>query len=384
MDFKLNEQQLLIKNNVREFCKKEFKSKLATEFDRKEIFPLNIYKKAAKLGFTSIHFPKEYNGKGLGLFETCLVVEEMCRSDSSLGIAISSGNFGSDLILDYGTEEQKNKYLPSICCGDYISAAAFTEPHLSGSDPAHIETTAIKYGKDWWINGKKIFITNAPIADFIIILAQTDSKIRPSYKGETLFIIDKSAKGLEIKKMVDKMGIRPSLTGEINLKKIKASDHDILGDLNRGFYHSMSFFDKIRVGVAAQAVGIAQGAFEIALQYSKQREAFGKPILQHELIGGRLASMATKIEAARLLTYKSVSYIDKGKIDPMLTSMAKLYASEVAMAATDMAIQTLGGYGYLGEYRVERFHRDAKITEIYEGTSEIQKLTILKYLLRSF
>ncbi len=384
MEFDLNEEQVGIKKAVRDFCEKEFKPEIALELDRKEEYPMKLYKNAAKLGYTSMFYPEEYGGQGYGLLETCLVVEEMCRADSSLGVAVSSGNFGTELILGHGSKEQKEEYLPPICNGNYMSAAAFTEPNVSGSDITRMETTATKYGEEWWINGTKTFITNATTADFIIVLTQTDTKVRPTYRGETLFVMEKDTSGLETTKMHNKMGIRCSVTGEVSFDNVKVTDKDIVGELNRGFYHSMEFFDKTRVGVAAQAVGMAQGAWEIAFKYSKQREAFGQPILQHELIGGGLAEGMTKIEAARWLTYRAAWLIDAGKMDPMATAMAKQYASKVAMEVTDFAIQTLGGYGYLGEYRVERYHRDAKITEIYEGTSEIQKLTVLKYLLRKF
>ncbi len=383
MNFDLTEEQLEIKRAVKEFCDKEFDPELALELDRKEEFPMELYKRAAKLGFTSMVFPEEYEGQGYGILETCLVVEEMCRADSSLGVAITSGTFGSELILKHGTEGQKEKYLPPICRGDFISSFAVTEPGR-GSDITRMDTVAIKYGEDWWINGTKTFITNAPIADFIIVLCQTDTKVRPTYRGETLFVIDKGTYGLQVSKLVNKMGIRCSVTGEVSLSDVKVTDWNIVGELNRGFYHSMEFFDMTRVGVAAQAVGIAQGSFEIAFKYAKKREAFGQPIIQFQLIGCGLSEIATKIEAARLLTYKAAWLIDQGKMDPMVTSMAKLYASKAAMEATDLAIQTLGGYGYIGEYKVEKYHRDAKITEIYEGTSEIQKLTILRYLLQRY
>jgi len=384
MKFELTEEQIRIVNAVREFCAKEFKPELALELDKKEEYPLELYKKAAQLGFTSMFFPQEYGGQGLGLLETCLIIEEMCRADSSLGVAISSANFGSEFIATLGTKEQKEKYLPPICKGDWISATCFTEPNVSGSDITRMETTATKYGNEWWINGTKTFITNATLANFMVVLTQTDTKIRPTYRGETLFVVDKDTAGLETVKLQNKMGIRCSVTGEVKFDNVKVTDWNIVGELNRGFYYSMEFFDKTRVGVAAQAVGMAQGAWEIAFKYSKQREAFGQPILQHELIGCGLAEAMTKIEAARWLMYRAAWLVDAGKIDPMVTAMAKQYASRVALEVTDFAIQTLGGYGYLGDYRVERYHRDAKITEIYEGTSEIQKLTVLKYLLRKF
>jgi alkylation response protein AidB-like acyl-CoA dehydrogenase len=382
--FELSEEQMGIVNAVKEFCTKEFKPELALELDRKEEFPLELYRQAAKLGFTSMSFPEEYGGQGYGLLETCLVIEEMCRADSSLGVAISSGNFGSEFLVVYGTKEQKDKYLPPICKGEYISSGAFTEPNVSGSELTRMETTATKYGNEWWINGTKTFITNATTADFIVVLAQTDTKVRPTYRGETLFVVDRGVQGLETTKLHDKMGIRCSVTGEVRFENVKATDWNIVGELNRGFYRTMEFFDKTRVGVAAQAVGMAQGAWEIAFKYAKQREAFGQPILQHELIGAGLAEAMTKIEAARWLTYRAAWLVDAGKMDPMATAMAKYYAAEVAMEATNLAIQVLGGYGYLGDYRVEKYHRDAKITEIYEGTSEVQKLTVLKYLMRKF
>jgi len=384
MKFELTDEQTAIKNAVREFCQKEFKPELALELDRKEEYPMELYKAAAKLGFTSMSFPQEYGGQGSGLLETCLVVEEMCRADSSLGVAVSSANFGSEFLITLGTKEQKEKYLPPLCRGDTISAACFTEPNVSGSDITKMETTATKYGNEWWINGTKTFITNATTANFLVVLTQTDSKIRPTYRGETLFIVEKATQGLETSKLHDKMGIRCSVTGEVRFENVKVPDTSIIGELNKGFYYSMEFFDKTRVGVAAQAVGMAQGAWEIAFKYAKQREAFGQPLMQHEAIGIGLAEAMTKIEAARWLMYRAAWLVDEGKMDPMITAMAKQYASRVAMEVTDFSIQVLGAYGYLGEYRVERYHRDAKITEIYEGTSEIQKLTALKYLLRKF
>jgi alkylation response protein AidB-like acyl-CoA dehydrogenase len=383
VDFKLTDEQLEIKRAVREFSEKEFDPDLALELDKKEEFPMKLYKKAAKMGFTSLFIPEEYGGQGYGYIEASIAWEEMCRADSSLGLATSIGVFGSDLLLFHGTEEQKKKYLPPLCRGEFISAAAFTEPSR-GSDLTKMDTKATKYGDEWWINGTKKFITNAPIADFTIVLCQTDAKVRPTYKGQTLFIIDGDAPGIEVSKQTNKMGIRCTATGDISLSDVKVTDTNVIGELNRGFYHSMQFFDVSRIVVAAQAVGTAQGAFEIAFKHAKQREVFGQPILQFQQIGCNLAQVATEVEAARLLTYKAAWTVDQGSMDPMLTSMAKLYASRAAVKAADVAIQTLGGYGYMSEYRVERYYRDAKITEIYEGTSEIQRLAILRHLLRMF
>jgi acyl-CoA dehydrogenase len=381
MDFGLTEKQLNLKNSVRKFCEKEFDPDYALELDRKEEFPMELYRKAAKQGFPSLLIPEKYGGGGQGYLEACLAMEEMCRADSSLGLACMIGTFGSDLILLNGTEEQKNHYLPPLCRGNLISAAAFTEP-TRGTDITTVDTKAAKHGNEWRINGIKTLITNAPIADFIIVLCQTGSRDKPR-KSQTLFIVDKDALGLTVTKLSNKMGIRCVATGEISLKNVKVSDNNMLGELNNGFSHSMEFFTISRTAIAAQAVGTAQGAFEIALKYAKQRQSDGQPIIRFQQIGAKLAQVASEIEAARLLTYKAACSIDQNNVDPMLTSMAKLYSSSVAVRATDAAIQTLGGYGYLGECRVERFYRDARVTEIYEGTSEIQRLAIIKQLIKS-
>jgi acyl-CoA dehydrogenase len=381
MDFGLTEKQLNLKTSVKTFCKKEFDPDYALELDRKEKFPIELYRKAAKQGFQSLFIPEKYGGGGQGYLVSCLAMEEMCRADSSLGLACMIGTFGSDMILLNGTEEQKNRYLPPLCRGNLISAAAFTEPK-SGTDITTVDTKAVRHGDEWRINGTKTLITNAPIADFIIVLCQTGSRDKPR-KSQTLFIVDKEAPGLTVTKLSNKMGIRCIATGEVSLKNVKVSDSNMLGELNNGFSHSMEFFTISRTLIAAQAVGTAQGAFEIALKHAKQRQSDGKPIIRFQQIGAKLAQVASEIEAARLLTYKAACSIDQNKVDPMLTSMAKLYSSNVAVRATDAAIQTLGGYGYLGECRVERFYRDARVTEIYEGTSEIQRLAILKQLIKS-
>ena len=381
-DFELTEEQLEIKRAVREFCEKEFKPEIALECDREEKFPMDLYKKAAELGFTSIYLPEEYGGGGYGLLEMCLVIEEMCRADSTLGMAITAGTFASDLILQYGTEEQKEKYLPPLCRGEYISAGAFTEPARGSDLASRLDTKAIKYGDEWVINGTKIFITNAPIANFIITLCQTDLKVRPPYRGQSLFIVDRDTPGLEITPLHNKMGIRASPTGEVAYNDVRVPESQLLGELNKGFYHTIWFFNASRVAVAAQALGMAQGAFETAFKYAKEREAFGAPIIQWQGISFMLVDAATRLEAARLLTYKAAWLVDQGKPDPMISAMAKNLATRAAVEITDDAIQILGGYGYMGEYHVERRHRDAKITEIYEGTREIEKLTILRFLLK--
>ena len=382
MQFELNDEQKEIKRAIREFCEKEFTPELALELDEKEEFPLDLYKKAAKLGFTSMRIPEEYGGQGYGLLEDCIVVEEMCRVDPGIGAAISLGNLMvPDVLLKHGTEEQKEKYIPPLAKGDAIAAAAFTEPE-HGSDITRMDTTAVKSGDEWIINGSKEFITNAPIADTFIILCQTDPNATPSYRGESIFLAEKGTPGLEATKLKGKMGIRPCITGSVSLSDLKVPESNLVGELNKGFYYTLELFDGTRITIAAQAVGIAQGAFEKAFNYAKQRKQFGSPIINFQGISFKLADMITKIETARLITYKAAWLFDQGRVDPVVTAMAKTYASRVAMEVTDEAIQIHGGYGYLADYHVERFHRCAKITEIYEGTSEIQKHTVARYLIK--
>ena len=380
MDFKLTEEQKEIKRAACEFAEKEFTPELALEYDQKEDFPMELYRKAAKLGFTSMRIPQEYNGQGYGVLEECLVVEEFCRVDPGLGVAVSLGNLMvPDVLLKHGTEEQKEKYIPPLARGDKIAAAAFTEPE-HGSDITRMDTTAVKVGDEWVINGSKQFITNAPIADTFIILCQTDPNATPPHRGQSLFLAEKGMPGLEATKLHGKMGIRPCVTGSLALSDLHVPTNNLVGELNKGFYYALELFDGTRITVAAQAVGIAQGAFEKALNYAKTRKQFGQPIINFQGVSFKLAEMAIKIETARLLTYKAAWTYDHEKPNPVATSMAKAYASRVAMEVTDDAIQIFGGYGYLADYHVERFHRCAKITEIYEGTSEIQKLTIVNFL----
>ncbi|MDH7563692.1 MAG: acyl-CoA dehydrogenase family protein [Candidatus Bathyarchaeota archaeon] len=380
MEFKLTPEQEEIKRAVREFAEKEFTPELALEYDQKEEFPAALYKKAAQLGFTSMRIPEQFDGQGLGVLEDCIVVEEMCRVDPGIGVAISLGNLMiPDVLLHHGNEEQKCKYIPPLARGDKIAAAAFTEPE-HGSDITRMDSTAVKCGSEWVINGAKEFITNATTADTFILLCQSDPNAQPSHRGQTLFLAEKGMTGLEATKLHGKMGIKPCVTGSLSMCDLKVPDANLVGEVGKGFYYTLELFDGTRITVAAQAVGIAQGAFEKALNYAKTRKQFGQPIINFQGVSFKLAEMLMKIESARLMTYKAAWLYDKVKPNPVATSMAKAYASRVAMEVTDDAIQIFGGYGYLADYHVERFHRCAKITEIYEGTSEIQKLTISNYL----
>jgi alkylation response protein AidB-like acyl-CoA dehydrogenase len=380
MEFKLNNEQLEIKRAAREFAEKEFTPELALEYDQKEEFPMVLHKKAAKLGFTSMRIPQEFGGQGYGVLEDCIVIEEFCRVDPGLGIAAALGNLMiPDALLHHGNEEQKKKYIPPLAKGEKIAAAAFTEPE-HGSDITRMDSTAKKEGNEWIINGAKEFITNAPIADTFILLCQSDPDAQPSHRGQSLFIAEKGMPGLEVTKLHGKMGIRPCVTGSIGMSDLRVPEANVVGELNKGFYYTLELFDGTRIAVAAQAVGTAQGAFEKALTYAKTRKQFGQPILNFQGVSFKLAEMATKIEAARLMMYRAAWLYDKEKPNPVATSMAKTFTGRVAMEVTDEAMQIFGGYGYLADYHVERFHRCAKICEIYEGTSEIQKLTIVNYL----
>jgi alkylation response protein AidB-like acyl-CoA dehydrogenase len=382
MDFKLNDEQKEIQRAVREFCTKEFTPELAVELDQKEEFPATLYKKAAQLGFISMRIPQEFDGQGYGVLEDCIVVEEMCRADPGLGVAISLGNLMiPDVLLKHGNEEQKKKYIPPLAKGEKIAAAAFTEPE-HGSDITRMDSTATKAGNEWVINGAKEFITNATTADTFILLCQSDLNVQPPHRGQSLFLAEKGMCGLEATKLHGKMGIKPCVTGSLAMGDLRVPETNVVGEVGKGFYYTLELFDGTRITVAAQAVGMAQGAFERALTYAKTRKQFGQPIINFQGVSFKLAEMAMKIESARLMTYKAAWLYDKEKPNPVATSMAKAHAGRVAMEVTDEAIQIFGGYGYLADYHVERFHRCAKITEIYEGTSEMQKYTIANYLMK--
>ena len=375
MDFGLTKSQKEIQKAAREFAKGEFDKELALELDSKHEYPIKIWKKAADLGFIGVHFPEKYSGQGLGVLENILIAEEFCSRDSSIGAALILANFASECVLRFGSDELKEKFLPPVAEGKILSAGAFTEPD-HGSDITFMDTTAEKDGDQWVINGSKIFISNGELAGFYCVLCQTDQASKPTYRGISLILVEADRKGVSATDVGQKMGIHMMSTSDVNLKDVRVPYANLIGEEGKGFYHVLEFFDESRILVAAQALGTAQGAFDRALAYVKQKEQFGKKIAQFQVTQHKLADMATKIELSRLITYKAAWNFDQGRIDPKLTSMAKMYAARAAVEVTDEAIQLLGGYGYMAEYEVERFYRDAKITEIYEGTKEIQKNTI--------
>ena len=375
MEFELNKTQKDIQKAVRDFTKGEFDKELALELEKKHEFPTQIWKKACDLGLIGVHFPEEYSGQGMGCLEDILVVEELCRADSTIGSAVALSSFASEIILHWGSQEMKATYLPAVAEGRMLSAGAFTEPD-HGSDITAMNTTAVRDGQQWLINGTKTFITNGGLAGFYCVMCQTDPEAQPTYRGISMILVEADRQGLSTVDVGQKMGIHMMATAEVNLKDVRVPLSNLIGEENKGFYHVLHFFDESRIQVAAQALGIAQGAYDRALSYVKQREQFGRKIAQFQVTQHKLADMATKIELARLITYKAAWNFDQGRIDPKLTSMAKMYAARTAVEVADEAIQLLGGYGYMTEYEVERFYRDAKITEIYEGTKEIQKNTI--------
>ena len=380
MDFRLNKEQEAIQKAAREFAKGEFDKEIALEHERTHTFPRSIWKKACELGFLGIHFPEKYGGQDYGVLENALVVEEFCRQDSSLGIAVTLADFASEIIMRHGTEEQKEKYLLPITQGEAMSSGGFTEPD-HGSDITLMNTGAVKDANNYVINGVKTFITNGTIGNFVIVLCQTDPDAKPSYRGQSTIIVDRDTPGYTQSDVGEKMGIKMTSTAELSFNNVKVPLSNLVGTEGRGFYQVLEFFDESRVEIAAQALGIAQGAFDRALAYVKERSQFGKKIGQFQVTQHKLADMITKIETARLIVYKSGWNFDQGIIDPKLTSIAKMYAGRVAVEVADEAIQLHGGYGYMLEYEVERFYRDAKIMEIYEGTKEIQKNTIASSLL---
>lgn len=379
MNFELTEEQEEIRQAVREFAEKEFTPELAREYDTKEEFPFELYIKAAKLGFVGLNFDEEYGGQGYGLMEVILMIEELCRADSTLGTAIMIGAFGSDMIHMYGSEEQMSKYLPKVASGEWIASGAFTEP-ARGSDITMMDTTAAKYDDGYVINGTKTLISNAPIADFAIVLCQTNPGVE--HRGESLLIVDKGTEGFDATKIEGKLGIRASVLGEYSFSDVKVSLDALVGVENMGFYHTLEFLDVGRVAVAAQTVGMAQGALERAIGYAKERTQFNRPLTDFQVIQHKIADIATQIEAARLMTYKAAWLVDQGRIIPKWSCMAKNFASVAAGRTVSEALQIFGGYGYIAEYDIERIYRDVRITELYEGTTEIQKNMVARFVIR--
>jgi alkylation response protein AidB-like acyl-CoA dehydrogenase len=376
MDFKLTETQKMIRDGAREFAVGELKPEYGRKCDEEHIYPQELVKKAAQHGFIAPIYPEEYGGQGLGWLDFTLICEEFCKVDSTLAMPILTANFGSEQIYLFGNEEQKRKYLPKVIKGEWISCGAYTEPE-AGSDAAGIQTIAEKQGDEFVINGTKTFITNASVAQFGAVSCVTD-KSAPRYRNMSIIVVDdiSKRKDVQISDLGRKMGINSSLTCEVAFVDCRVPVSNLVGKEGNGFRQAMTFFDVTRVMVAAVSLGIGQGAFDKALAYVKDRKQFGQPIAAFEVTQFKIAEMATKIEAARNLVYKAAWSVDTGQPDLILSSMAKWFAARTAVEVCDEAIQLHGGYGYMHDNDVERYYRDAKIQEIYEGTKEIEKYTI--------
>jgi alkylation response protein AidB-like acyl-CoA dehydrogenase len=379
MDFELTDEQKDIKKAAREFAEGMF-PEVAEECDLNETFPRALWKKACDLGFIGVFIDEAYGGPGLGLLENVLIMEEFCRVDAGCaGVALTT--LGSEFILLYGREEQKKRYLPGLTKGESIMGMAITEPDV-GSDTASITTTARRLKDHYVINGNKMFITNGSIADVIVILCITNEDEKVKTKRQSAILVETNRKGFEANQLKRKLGMRASNTAELHFSEVEVPLENLIGEVEgEGFYQLMAVFNRTRVTVSVINVGVAQGGLEKAIQYAKQRKQFGSPIGSFQGIQFKLAEMASWIEAARILCYKVAWMVDHGKVDPKLISMAKWFAGEVGVKVIDEVVQIHGGYGYLGEYGIERLYRDAKLAEIVEGTKEIEKLIIGRELL---
>lgn len=364
---------------IREFAENEVKP-LAAEIDEQERFPIETVEKMAKIGIMGIPIPKQYGGQGGSTQMYSMAVEELSRVCATTGVVVSAHtSLCAEPILMFGTEEQKNKYLPKLASGEWIGAFGLTEPN-AGTDAAMQQTMATDAGDKWVLNGNKIFITNASYADVYVVFAMTDKSL--GTKGISAFIVEKGFKGFSIGKKEKKLGIRGSATCELVFENCEVPKENLLGKMGKGFKIAMVTLDGGRLGIASQALGIAQGAMDETVKYVKERKQFGKAIGQFQNTQFQLANLETKINAARFLVRSAAERIDKSLPHSKDAAMAKLYAAEVAMEMTTKAIQFHGGYGYTREYPVERMFRDAKITEIYEGTSEVQRMVIAASLLK--
>ncbi len=379
MDFKLSDEQIMIRDMARDFAQKEVAPK-AAELDEKSLFPSMHIQKMAELGLMGMMIPQEWGGSGLDTLAYVLALEEISVACASTAVTMSVNNsLYCGPILKFGTDAQKKKYLTPFASGEKLGAYALSEPG-TGSDAANQKTTAKKKGDKYLLNGRKNFITNGPNADAMVVYAMTEPEKR--HKGISCFIVEKGFKGFSVGKIEKKLGICASSTSEIVLEDCEVPAGNILGREGEGFAIAMATLDSGRIGIGTQAVGIARAAFEHARDYSKVREAFGQTISNFQAIQHFLADMAMKIDASRLLVWRAAWMKDQGLPFTMEAAMAKLHASEAAGWVTNKAVQVYGGYGYIKDYPVERYYRDSKITEIYEGTSEIQRLVIARNVLK--
>jgi len=373
MDFELNEEQLMIKSTARDFAEKEI-APVAKENNRNERFPEDLVKKMAELGFLGINIPVEYGGGGGDYVSYCVMLEELARADMGMAVTASVHlSLACKTILQWGTDEQKSKYLPRLTSGEILGCLATTEPNV-GSDVASIETTATLKGNEWILNGNKMWISNGGVAGIAVIIAQTDKS--KGHRGLTAFIVERSMPGFSSNEIHNKMGARSSSTAELVLEDCRVPQENMLGPIGKGMSVALSGFDSARLGVAARTIGVAQACIDASVAYAQERMQFGKPIGSFQLIQEMIAEMTVETEAARLLIFRAAAMKDKGDTASLETSMAKYYSSEITVKAANNAIQIHGSYGYSDEYPVERYFRDARVSCILEGTSQIQKLII--------
>lgn len=379
MSFQLSDEQQAVREVVRDFGMNEIRP-VAREHDEEKKYPHDLVEQAAEYDLVSPTIPEEYGGAGMDMLTGVIVTEELWRADPGIGSAIGSRGFGSSMIQEYGDEEMKEEWLPKVASGEVATCSCISEP-AHGSNVAGIETRAEKNGDEWMINGNKMWITNGTIADAAVVMAKTDPGA--GHRGITAFFVPTDVSGFNTSKIDNKLGIRASDLAEVTLNDVRIPRNNVIGEVNNGFYQLMSFFAGGRANVAAQALGTAQAALDEAIDYANEREQGGKPIKEYQAISHKIAEMATNVEAARSLTYRAASHVMDGE-DQMATkyaSMAKLFASEHSVEVADEAIQVHGGAGFVTDHPVERFYRDARITKIYEGTSEIQKNIISDQIL---
>lgn len=380
MDFDVTDEQRALRDEVSRFAENEI-APVAQEYDREEKYPSTLMEQAVEMGLVGAHIPLEYGGVGYGPVEMAIITEELFAVDPGIALSITSAAFGADAILEFGTDDQKEQYLEPIPTGEAIMGAAISEPDV-GSDVSSVSTSAEKDGDEWVINGRKMWITNGSVGDYFVVMCETDPDIDDRYAGFSQIIVEADRDGFDAEKITGKLGIRASDTAELILDNVRVPEENLVGTRGMGFLQLMQFFDQTRSNVAAQGVGIAKGAADQALTYAQEREQFGRSISEFQAIQHKLADMYTQTEAARLLTYKSAWSVDNGGEQlTSLASMAKEFASKVAVDVANEAVQIHGGSGYVDDFPVSRFYRDAKITQIYEGTTEIQKNIIARELL---
>lgn len=378
MDFRPTDEQQLLRRSVREFAETEIRPHV-TEWDEAQHFPSELVPRLAELGLMGMQLPEAYGGAGLSAVDYCICLEELARVDPGVALSVAAHNgLCCAHIAMFGSDAQKQRYLPPLATGRRVGAWGLTES-TSGSDAAGMRTTAVREGDTWVLSGSKTFTTHGRVGDTLVIMAVTNREA--GSRGISAFIIERGAPGLSAGKKESKLGMRASDTSEVLLDRCPVPADQLLGDEGQGFVNTMQVLDAGRIGIAALSVGLAQGAYEAALRYAQERRAFGKTISAFQAIQWKLADNATRIEAARLLTYRAAYLKDRGRRTTLESSMAKLYASEIAVQAADDCVQIHGGYGFVKDYPAEKFFRDVKLTTIGEGTSEIQRLVIARQLL---